>query len=464
MQYTNTFGTFLVGLLAASELAAAMPASFRQHAPVYSNQGRGGVSVKQVRNLAAHHPRSRAGALALEKIYMKFGSEMSEELTSAVSRIRANFANGLDAMGLGSLDGVGRRATGSVATKPEEYDVEYLTPVQIGTPAQQLNLNFDTGSSDLWVYSADTPSSEVNGQAVYDPSASSTSENQTDLSWSISYGDGSSSSGNVFYDKVEIGGLSVESMAVETATTVSSEFTSDSNMDGLLGLGFSNLNTVLPTQQKTFFDQAKDNLTSFLFTADLKASEPGTYNFGYIDNSSYTGDITYTAVDDSQGYWMHSLSGFAVGDSDFNATTIDGISDTGTTLLMLPTAVVEAYYAQVQGAAYDALQGGYTFPCNNTAPSFTVGVEKARLVIPGEYMVYAPLDAANTTCYGGIQDDSDIGFAIFGDVMLKAAFVVFEGGDSPQIGFASKDLGLDGEADSEDDQVSVVTTVVTVVG
>lgn len=38
---------------------------------------------------------------------------------------------------------------GEVPADAVQDDAEYLAPVSIGTPAQQMNLDFDTGSADL---------------------------------------------------------------------------------------------------------------------------------------------------------------------------------------------------------------------------------------------------------------------------------------------------------------------------
>ncbi|KAF5714857.1 hypothetical protein FMUND_7238 [Fusarium mundagurra] len=379
-------------------------------------------TVEQVKN-----PKFiKNGPLALAHVYAKYGVPLPKGLEKAVQAVRPPHAHSKRQSG-----------SGSATTTPSDEDVEWLTPVQIGTPAQTFNLDFDTGSSDLWVFSTETTGSS--GHDEYNPGKSSTAKKLSGATWKISYGDGSSSSGDVYKDKVSVGGLVVSSQAVEAAQKVSSEFEQETGLDGLLGLGFSSINTVQPTQQKTFFDNAASTLSSPVFTADLKHQKPGKYNFGFIDSTAYTGKIGYASVDSSEGFWEFTSTGYGIGSAAINRSPITGIADTGTTLLLLPDDVNSAYYAKVSGARYSSSYGGYVFSCSATLPSFSFVVGGVTITIPGSYINYAPVQDGSTTCLGGIQPSDDIGINIFGDIALKAAFVVFDGGNQ-QVGWAKKTL------------------------
>ena len=68
-------------------------------------------------------------------------------------------------------------------------------------------MDFDTGSSDLFLPSIDCDSSCL-GHETYDPSSSSTSRD-LNKTFEIAYGDGSSTKGEQYTDKVMISGLTV---------------------------------------------------------------------------------------------------------------------------------------------------------------------------------------------------------------------------------------------------------------
>ena len=247
--------------IAPAALGSALP-----RAVANGNVGPGMTSVKTAARSTASGQLS-SGAHALYKAHLKFGATPPAYLVAAVAKIDA--AN------------IQRRDQGSVVTSPiNTKDDAYVAAVSIGTPAQSLDLDFDTGSSDLWVFSSDTPSNERNGQNIYTASRSSTAKKLRGASWSIQYGDLSTSSGTVYQDTVTIGGLTAKAQAVEAASQVSSNFTMQSEIDGLVGLAFSSINTVQPQQQTTFFDTVKSSLASPLFTADLK-HQAGTFHYFY---------------------------------------------------------------------------------------------------------------------------------------------------------------------------------------
>ncbi|KAF2864322.1 aspartyl protease [Piedraia hortae CBS 480.64] len=359
--------------------------------------------------------RRKAGPIDSLKVYNKYahiGAQAPADLVKAAAAAQS----------------------GSVQATPEQYEQSYLCPVQVGS--NTLMLDFDTGSSDLWVFSTVTPSSVSSGHSLYNPSTSG--KRLSGATWKISYGDGSGASGIVYSDKVTIGGVTATSQAVEAATSMSSSFASDPDNDGLVGLAFSTLNTVQPTQQKTFFDTVKSSLASALFTATLRHNAAGTYDFGFIDSSKYTGSLTYVTADNSQGFWGFTAGGYSVGSSKTVSGSIgSSIADTGTSLMYIPAAAARAYYKAVSGATLDSTQGGYTFPCSATLPAFNVQIGSQVFTVPGTLINYAPV--GNGKCFGGIQPSTGQPVNIFGDVFLKAVFAVFDARSStPKLGFAKQ--------------------------
>ncbi|QLI67003.1 Endothiapepsin [Metarhizium brunneum] len=336
-----------------------------------------------------------------------------------------------------------REENGTVVTIPEPNDEGvdnlYLTEVSIGTPPQKLMLDFDTGSSDLWVFSSDTSASQVKGQTLYKPSGSSSAKRLDGQKWSIHYGDNSTSSGIVYSDVVTIGGVSVENQAVESAQQVSESFSSDKQNSGLLGLALDKGNTVRPSKQKTWFSNIMPRLSEPLFTVRLRHQAKGSYNFGYIDESQYSGPISYTpASTDELGHRLFQSTGYAVGNGNFKKHTITGTADTGTSLLILPLEVVRTYWAAVPSAQPARLpqNAGYVwlFPCDTTLPDFVFAVGSGRVTVPGKDINYAKNDGSS--CVGGIAYYSGLnGLAIFGDVSLKSGFVVYDDGNK-RLGWA----------------------------
>ncbi|TVY37597.1 putative aspergillopepsin A-like aspartic endopeptidase [Lachnellula subtilissima] len=328
----------------------------------------------------------------------------------------------------------GTAGSGKVTATPETGDTEFLSPVNIG--GQTMNMDFDSGSSDLWVFNTQLNAASQSGHTVFDSTKSSSFKLMQGASFTISYGDGSGAAGNVGTDTVNIGGASVTGQAIEMATAVSSSFVQDTQSNGLVGLAFSKLNTVKPAQQKTFFDNAMATLAQPVFTADLRKAAVGAYEFGNIDSTKFNGSLSWAAVNTTQGFWQFSSQKFQVGTG--TAMTVAGgqaIADTGTTLMLVNAAVVNAYYSQVTGAVNNQTVGGVTFPCSATLPDLMVDIGGNYMAqIRGDDINFAQVDAGSATCFGGVQA-IDSSLQIYGDIMFKSQFVAFNGGNN-SIGMA----------------------------
>lgn len=332
--------------------------------------------------------------------------------------------------------------SGEVEAINATYDKQYLSPVYIGTPPQKLLLDIDTGSADVWVITNDTDASYIENQTIWDISKSSSAEKIPGATWLIQYGDGSSANGVVYRDNLTVGGVTVDRVPIESAEKISRDMLYKSDMSGLLGLAFNHSNTIYP-HQKSYLDSLAPELDSNLFAVDLRYHAPGRYDFGHINESAYTGNISWHQLDTRKTthFWSIALEGLHVAGTDFWwLYSWPVIVDTGTTLMLMPEDIAEHYYSQVPGAKND-FYNGWMFPCNTTLPDFEFGfMDDMKAVIPGKWINYAEVDEDFGWCYGGLQPSTGISFGILGDMWLKAVYCIFDN-ENHRVGIAKKNLG-----------------------
>ncbi|KAK8212062.1 aspartic peptidase domain-containing protein [Phyllosticta capitalensis] len=408
----------LVALLAALAVAVPNPTRTINRRPL----GKRSFKVERAAN-----PNALArtnGMAAMRKVFRKYGFEHP----TIDTRIVVSNDNALN---------LTNKAGGLVSANPEDGAALFLSPVNIG--GQTLNLDFDSGSSDLWVFSTSLNQATIGQHAAFNPGQSTSFKASQGATWQISYGDGSGAAGTVGTDVVNIGGATVTGQAVELATAVSQSFVQDTATDGLVGLAFSNLNTVKPQQQKTFFENLLPTLQEPVFTADLRNDASGSYEFGRIDQTKFQGQMTFAPVDAASGFWKVDSKFFTIGGKRVeNPQANAAIADTGTSLLLVDDNVARQYYAQVQGARLDQQAGGFTYPCSSKLPDFGVAIGDTYVAnVPGNAVTFAAIDAQNQTCFGGVQGNSGANLQIYGDIMFRTQFVVFNGRDKT-VGFAPK--------------------------
>ncbi|KLJ05640.1 hypothetical protein EMPG_09350 [Blastomyces silverae] len=402
------------------------------------------IAVALLSTLASSGPIEKRSGFSVQQVSKCRPTPRSPMEEYAMAILRADHA--INAKQKGALDIINdlldiikyeKSVNRTVSATPEPYDTEYLSPVNVAGKIMYLAL--DTGSADLWVFSSQQPLVERASHDFYTPPPGKLPMNGS--SWEVNYGDGSSASGNVYIDRVSINDVVSPSQSIQTAQKVGEALIVDSNLDGVLGLAFRSVNNVRPEKQLGFFDNVKDTLPEPLFAVSLKKNKPGTFDFGFIDDDKYNGNITYTPVHDD-GFWSISTTGYAVGNSTSNTSTpIKGFLDTGTTMMLLPESIINDYYSQVPGSTKisgleNAFLNGWMFPCNATIPPFSLIIEKNyRATIPPEHIILRPLYGGGDTpmCFGSMQ--AAIHEVIFGDILFKSQYVVFDT-VGPRVGFA----------------------------
>ncbi|KAI1259091.1 acid protease [Xylariaceae sp. FL1019] len=326
----------------------------------------------------------------------------------------------------------------SISTVPlaNRSDVAYYAKLNIGTPAQEIFAQLDTGSFELWVNpdcNTLESSSDVRFcQAVghYDPSASTTAVKLPGTTL-LEYGIGNASIEYVT-DTISLTGSAdtLQDVQFGVAFETSQEFA------GILGIGYGINMTI---RYKNLIDQLADqgvtNTKAFSLALGSQDDE-GVIIFGGLDTSKFTGTLQTLPIippgnspDQVPRYWIQmssvSLRPPSGQVKGYANTSLPVFLDSGSTLSLLPTAVAEAISADFGGQA-NAQAGYYLVDCSLRDEPGTVdfAFDGVTIHVPYSEFIREYASPFGSMCALGITPSDD--FTLLGDTVLRSAYAVFD--------------------------------------
>lgn len=178
--------------------------------------------------------------------------------------------------------------------------------MSIGTPAQTISVQFDTGSSDLLIPVSDCQACVA---PFFEPRNSNTFSN-LEQHFNTSFGGGAKAEGYLASDTVSLGELSVDNQIFAIITEATDDF--DNPNSGLIGFGFQS--AAASHAVPWFMNLANEgklesNVASFYISRQEAAGSEAC--IGCIDSTKFTGEPEYFPLypgNASQDVWTILVS------------------------------------------------------------------------------------------------------------------------------------------------------------
>jgi len=306
-------------------------------------------------------------------------------------------------------------------------NAQYFSEISLGTPPQNFKVVLDTGSSNLWVPSQECGSIACYLHTKYDHSESSTYK-KNGTAFEIRYGSGSLS-GYVSTDQLTIGDLIVKNQDFAEATSEPGLAFAFGRFDGILGLGYDTIsvNKMVPPFYKLIEQKLIDKPVFGFYLSDTE-SDDSEVIFGGIDESHYTGDITYIPLR-RKAYWEVDFDSISYGSETADLDGVGAILDTGTSLIALPSTLAELLNKEI--GAKKSYNGQYTVECDARSSlkelTFTLAGHKFTIG-PNDYIL--EIQGSCISAIMGIDMPPPAGpLAILGDAFLRKYYSIYDLGN-----------------------------------
>jgi len=332
-------------------------------------------------------------------------------------------------------------------------DAEYVGPIGVGTPKttgdslveadpQQVNVVFDTGSTNLWIASTYCTSHTCAQRSRFDPDTSRTFTPDADGTYlDVKFGTGELQ-GYMATDDLHVGPITVKQQNFAMIEKEIGDVFESIPFEGILGLAFPAMSAggVTPLLDNVIDQKVMaHNEFSFFFTR-LPETASAVF-FGGVDKRFYEAPIRMFPVTEPF-YWTLHLESLKLGDAKLNVGE-DGkainrvVADTGTTFFTAPKSVVHHLLRALPEGASCGDHGGLPDLV------FTLRDDEGKMhdlsVPPHVYMVG---DAGGSVCepaFMPLDLPAEHGPAfLLGEVFMRHYYTVFDrrDGRSAYVGFA----------------------------
>lgn len=314
-------------------------------------------------------------------------------------------------------------------------NAQYYGEISLGTPAQNFEVIFDTGSANLWVAGSDCDSS-CGSHPEYDASKSSTYAANGTL-FKIEYGSGACT-GYLSKDTLTWAGMALPSQGFAQITDASGMGVAYTvgHFDGILGLAFDELAVCdfpykadcVPTPFARMISEGLiDEPVFSFFLGDLKPfgryGYDGELTIGGSDPNYYTGDITWVPLK-SADYWRISVDSIKVGGAEVTTpTTNTAIVDSGTSLLVGPEDAVTSIAKSLNATANFA--GEYFVDCDAALPTMDVTIAGVDFPLAGADLVLNSGGECLLMIMGMDLAGTGVDW-ILGDVFMRKYYTIFD--------------------------------------